>query len=181
MYRSLREAPELEIRLFPFLCQGFDSISSSEKMEAETAIHLEDGWLSIGMEITKPLHQKSLEIHPFPSIHLEDAWGIQEESFTPQVVIFCIATIWFGKKTIPLPQVSIGRVLNFPQTTHHPFWLWWLKPWWTHIPGSSNFVWQKNTGELSSTAGAADGVAEAERSTSIAGFGGSIPILFSLW
>lgn len=39
-----REAPELEIRLFPFLCQGFDSISSSEKMEAETAIHLEDGW-----------------------------------------------------------------------------------------------------------------------------------------
>ena len=68
-------------------------------MEAETAIHLEDGWLSIGMEITKPLHQKSLEIHPFPSIHLEDAWGIQEESFTPQVVDFLHRNhLRFGKK-----------------------------------------------------------------------------------
>lgn len=44
-------------------------------------------------------------------------------------------------------------------------------------PGSSFGVAEKH-GELSSTAGAADGVAETERSTSIAGFGGSIPIVF---
>jgi len=119
-----REAPELEIRLFPFFCQGFDSISSSEKMEAETAIHLEDGWLSIGMEITKPLHQKSLEIHPFTSIHLEDGLGNPERNHSPpKLWIFWKSQphlVW--KKTFHYPRFKWEEFWIF-QTTHHPFWL----------------------------------------------------------
>ena len=118
-----REAPELEIRLFPFLCQGFDSISSSEKMEAETAIHLEDAWLSIGMEITKPLHQKSLEIHPFTSIHLEDGLGNPEKNHSPpKLFFFAIRNHLVWKKTFHYPRFK-WEEFELSKQFITPFWL----------------------------------------------------------
>lgn len=85
-------------------------------------------WLAINwMEITKPLHQKCLEI--IISIHLDDGWGRRRNRLRPKL-FFCIAGFVWKNTKFPLPQVL----------------LWWLKPWFFTYPGSSNFVWQKNTG-----------------------------------
>lgn len=105
------------------------------------------------------------------------AWGIQKKIIHPPSCFFLrFATIWFGKKPSTTPGLN-GKSLNFPNNSSPPFGCDGLQPWFFTYPGSSFGVAEKH-GELSSTAGAADGVAEAERSTSIAGFGGSIPIVF---